>query len=110
MVKIGKTTKDPEVRVKELSRATGIPTPFKLIYQIFVSNCDVVEKEIHFELQNNGLRNTSNREFFNIETFKAIELFKEYEERFRVGDDSEYQDKEQDEVEDEYLVVFQKVC
>lgn len=106
MVKIGKTTKDPEVRVKELSRATGIPTPFKLIYQIFVSNCDVVEKEIHFELQNNGLRNTSNREFFNIEPFKAIELFKEYEERFRVGDDSEYQDKEQDEVEDEYLIEY----
>lgn len=106
MVKIGKTTKDPEVRVKELSRATGVPTPFKLIYQIFVSNCDVVEKEIHFELQNNGLRNTSNREFFNIEPFKAIELFKEYEERFRVGDDSEYQDKEQDEVENEYLIEY----
>lgn len=106
MVKIGKTTKDPEVRVKELSRATGVPTPFKLIYQIFVSNCDVVEKEIHFELQNKGLRNTTNREFFNIEPFNAIELFKEYEERFRVSDDSEYQDIEQDEIENKYLMTY----
>ena len=31
-VKIGKTKRKPEVRVQELSQATGVPTPFILAY------------------------------------------------------------------------------
>jgi hypothetical protein len=32
LVKIGKTTRDPEARAKELSQATGVPTPFYVAY------------------------------------------------------------------------------
>ena len=53
-----------------------------IIYHISVSDCDFVEKSIHSELQNKGLRNTKNREFFNIEPFDAIDILKKYEDSY----------------------------
>jgi hypothetical protein len=34
-VKIGKTTKTPEERAKELSNATGVPTPFTVAFDSY---------------------------------------------------------------------------
>src|SRR5688572_6679317 len=39
LVKIGKTNRDPEQRAAELSAATGVPTPFVLVYDAFFQNC-----------------------------------------------------------------------
>ena len=39
LVKIGRTNRDPKAREKELSQATGVPTPFKLVYQEFFIDC-----------------------------------------------------------------------
>ena len=82
MLKIGKTTKQPEERVRELSSATGVPTPFVLLYSIRVSDCDYVEKSIHRELEHLGFRNSTNREFFNIDVQSAIRIFQRYEGNF----------------------------
>ncbi|HCE68279.1 MAG: hypothetical protein A2X82_03585 [Geobacteraceae bacterium GWC2_55_20] len=64
MIKIGKTNRDPSDRVKELSSATGVPTPFILIYKEHFADCDVAEKHVHTLLEINNFRLSSNREFF----------------------------------------------
>lgn len=64
MIKIGKTNRDPSDRVKELSSATGVPTPFVLIYKEHFADCDVAEKHVHTLLEINNFRLSSNREFF----------------------------------------------
>ncbi len=46
LVKIGKTTRDHKDRVNELSSATGVPTPFILIYQEYFDDCSTAEIKI----------------------------------------------------------------
>lgn len=72
LVKIGKTTRDPEERVKELSAATGVATPFILVYKRLFQNCHTAEKNIHTVLSDKGYRLTESREFFKIDTTDAI--------------------------------------
>lgn len=74
MVKIGKTKRDPNERVKELSSATGVPTPFILVFYKPFRNCDSAEKAIHHILEEKGCRINDNREFFNISSTEAIKI------------------------------------
>lgn len=74
MVKIGKTKRDPNERAKELSSATGVPTPFTLVYYRAVANCDLAELTLHNYLEEKGARVNNNREFFQITTTEAINL------------------------------------
>ncbi len=64
LVKVGKTTRLPSERVQELSRATGVPTPFVVAFEQPFANCDAAEREVHRELERRGLRQSANREFF----------------------------------------------
>jgi hypothetical protein len=43
LVKIGKTTRDPESRAKELSQATGVATPFYVAFSIEVADCHAIQ-------------------------------------------------------------------
>lgn len=72
LIKIGKTTINAEERAKQLSKGSGVPTPFRVAYQLYVNNCDVTEKRIHDEL--NDYRINPNREFFKYPLYKAINL------------------------------------
>jgi hypothetical protein len=74
LVKIGKTTRDPESRAKELSQATGVATPFYVAFNIFVSDCHSAEEFVHAVLEHKGFRNTANREFFQMPLRQAIEV------------------------------------
>lgn len=74
VVKIGKTTKSPEERAKELSSATGVATPFIVVYKREFNNCHVAERMIHGILEDKGCRLNSNREFFVISITEAIDL------------------------------------
>ena len=74
LVKIGKTTKDPDERAKELSSATGVVTPFIVVYKRQFNNCHVAEKVIHNILEEQGYRVNSSREFFSIDITEAINL------------------------------------
>lgn len=65
LAKVGKTSRDPSTRVAELSGATGVASPFILIFQQPVDDCDLAEKWVHLELERRGFRHASNREFFN---------------------------------------------
>lgn len=78
MVKIGKTTRDPNERVKELSSATGVPTPFILIYYKKFNNCHLAEEMIHQLLQEQGYRVSDNREFFKMSPTDAIRVIQDY--------------------------------
>lgn len=72
LVKIGKTTREPEGRVKELSAATGVATPFILVYKRLFQDCHTAESNIHKVLTDGGHRVSESREFFRIEITDAI--------------------------------------
>ena len=74
VVKIGKTTKEPEERAKELSAATGVATPFIVAYKRLFKNCHYAEKLIHQILEEKGCRVNTNREFFSISAPDAINV------------------------------------
>lgn len=73
-VKIGKTTRDPYERAKELSSATGVPTPFVVVYYKPFKDCHFAEKTIHQYLEKKGYRVSNNREFFSMSIPEAIDV------------------------------------
>lgn len=78
IVKIGKTTRDPQNRVNELSSATGVPTPFTLVYKEYFNNCSDAEIAIHIALE--SYRVSNNREFFKVPIYEAIDIIKNIHE------------------------------
>lgn len=78
LVKIGKTLRDPYERAKELSSATGVPTPFIVVYYKAFSNCHLAEAAIHKYLEEKGMRINSNREFFQTTPTEAINFLNSY--------------------------------
>jgi hypothetical protein len=82
MVKIGKTTRSPDERIKELSSATGVPTPFFLAHFVKVSDCTEAENYIHTRLESQGYRTSQYRPFFNVPLHEAIQLLIELETIF----------------------------
>jgi len=74
LVKIGKTVRDPEGRVRELSGATGVPTPFYLVYKAYFDDCTWAEEFVHARLEQKNYRVSPNREFFNVPVQEAIDI------------------------------------
>jgi hypothetical protein len=64
LAKVGMTTREPADRIAELSAATGVPSPFILIFQQPVSNPETAERWAHRELDVLGYRHSVRREFF----------------------------------------------
>lgn len=71
-VKVGKTTKEPEVRARELSAGSGVPAPYAVAWDALVTDCDRVEKLIHQQLAH--VRSRNDREFFAIPLKNAITI------------------------------------
>jgi hypothetical protein len=72
LLKIGYTGKPVEDRCKELSKATGVPTPFKVEYIFRLhGRGEKLEREIHCYLEHK--RNSSRREFFDVTLKEAID-------------------------------------
>jgi hypothetical protein len=74
LVKVGMTGREPKDRVAELTSATGVPTPFVLVYEVFVQDAPAAEAWVHSELSNRGKRSSENREFFAVAPSEAVEL------------------------------------
>lgn len=85
LLKIGKTTRSPEERAKELSSATGVPTSFFVAYQEAVSDCDAAERYVHALLGQKGFRVAENREFFDVPLKDAILALQEASQIFGVS-------------------------
>lgn len=97
-VKIGKTKRKPEVRVQELSQATGVPTPFILAYAACVNDCSHAETYLHTFFETKGKRVSDNREFFDVTTTEAIDAIHQYQNEFGIAVDNG--DIEDDGIED----------
>ena len=75
MVKIGMTTSTPDERARQISAATGVPTPWIPVYSFECYRSDLLEAEVHeyFAAQ----RVNEHREMFKIDSYtaqKAIEV------------------------------------
>lgn len=80
VLKIGQTEKSPRQRAVELSRATGVPTPFEVVCYIDVESPAKVEKVIHKRLAH--LRLSNSREFFrNDKSLEALRTVCMYPDR-----------------------------
>jgi hypothetical protein len=77
ILKIGKTTRSPEERAKELSNATGVPTPFNIVFIQETDNVDRLERSAHKKLK--GYRVNNGREFFKINLAKVVDTLKKLE-------------------------------
>ena len=75
LLKIGYTGKEIEIRRKDLSKATGVPTPFKVefIYKL-QGRGEEMERELHKYLKE--YRTSNQREFFDISLKEAINSIK----------------------------------
>lgn len=74
LLKIGRTSRSPEERAKELSASTGVPTPFIVAYEEQVVNSMIAEKLIHEQIAAIGYRINDAREFFSMPLKKAISV------------------------------------
>lgn len=84
-IKIGKTTRSVEERINELSNSTGVPHKYICAYSIEVSDCHVVEKNLHEYFSKYRVNN--NREFFNIELQEVIGKMLEYQNEFSISEE-----------------------
>ena len=75
LIKIGRTARNSSERARELSTATGIPTPFQVAFELSSRNYEKLESEMHSKLAE--CRVAGNREFFKCPVDEAIRLLKE---------------------------------
>jgi hypothetical protein len=54
LVKVGLTTREPLERLAELSSATGVPTPFELVFDVLVADASRAEAVLHDLLTSAG--------------------------------------------------------
>ena len=64
LVKIGMTTRDFDVRIKELNASTSVPGPFVVEYVARVDNPEYVERQLHKIFFRH--RVNDKREFFTV--------------------------------------------
>lgn len=74
MVKVGLTTTSPEQRLRELSSATGVATPFTLRHAFQVVDVKAAEAKSHRVLEKVYGRPNKSREFFAATADEALEL------------------------------------
>lgn len=71
LVKIGLTRGTTKARAEDLSRGTGIPTPFVVVYDELVADCRATEKRLHEDFS--YCRENVRREFFRVAPKKVID-------------------------------------
>ena len=74
LVKIGTTKRNPNSRLSEINSATGVPTPFEILYVENCQNGSFVEKTVHERLSK--FRVSNRKEFFAIQPEIAIQTIK----------------------------------
>lgn len=73
LVKVGFSTKDPELRADELNN-TGDPYPYEVAYDVLVNEPRDIEQIAHGLLKNQGVH--ENKEWFNCSIEMAVEAIK----------------------------------
>ena len=75
MLKIGKSSKDPEEFRKRELETSGVPAPFFVEYSAFVEDHNAVERNVHHALDKNRYRRE--REFFILPLTDAIKAIRD---------------------------------
>ena len=83
MVKIGMTIREVEERAKEISGATGVPTPWVPVYSFKCFNSYKLEQEIHEHL--GAVRVAGNREMFYMHSRDAIDTVKKLGDKYTIA-------------------------
>ena len=83
MVKIGMTVREVEERAKEISGATGVPTPWVPIFSFKCFNSYKLEQEIHEYLD--AIRVANNREMFYLHSKDAIDTVKKIGAKYTIS-------------------------
>lgn len=80
MVKIGMTTNTPDERARQISAATGVPTPWICVYSFECYRSDLLEAEIHeyFAAQ----RVNEHREMFAVDSYTAQKVIEVLGQRY----------------------------
>jgi tetratricopeptide (TPR) repeat protein len=89
LVKVGKTTRTPAERAAELSKVTGVPTPFIVVYEQLVDDCTAAEEFVHTMLQQKGYRESDNREFFRAPVSEIVGIIAKMPTQFSSNSDFE---------------------
>jgi hypothetical protein len=79
-LKIGSTQKNPDVRAKQLSRGTGVPTGFVVEFAFKCFNAEAAEKEIHKVL--GDCRVSKDREFFMVSIQEAEDIVRKVGKKY----------------------------
>jgi hypothetical protein len=72
MIKIGYTKGDPIDRAYALSKSTGVPTPFNVVYSYSCFNGERIEKAVHKHFKKQ--RVNKQREFFYVDIDEAAQI------------------------------------
>jgi tetratricopeptide (TPR) repeat protein len=110
LVKVGKTTRTPAERAAELSKVTGVPTPFIVVYEQLVDDCTAAEEFVHTMLQQKGYRESDNREFFRAPVSEVIQIIikmpnaQSSNSHFEDDEDAEFFSNESDDELDEFVL------
>lgn len=75
MVKIGMTTTNPIKRAREISRATGVPTPWIPVWWLNCYASGILEKRVHEYLSQ--YRVSKDREMFEVTSTTAQQVIEE---------------------------------
>jgi hypothetical protein len=74
LLKIGRTTKNPQERANELS-TTGSPEKFVVVHSVMTNDCVFLEQSLHEHYKEK--RYSQNREFFEVSVADAIKKIEE---------------------------------
>jgi hypothetical protein len=83
MVKIGMTVRDVEERAKEISGATGVPTPWVPVYSFKCFDSYKLEQELHEHLD--AVRVAGNREMFYMHSSDAVATVKKLGDKYTLA-------------------------
>jgi hypothetical protein len=72
MVKIGMTTSTPDERARQISAATGVPTPWIPVFSFSCYRSDLLEEEVHEHFA--PYRVNTHREMFSIDSRTAEDV------------------------------------
>lgn len=76
LLKIGRTTRTPEIRAKELSNHTGVPRPYVVRYSRWFPDHEAAERHVHAVFADKRVRG---KEFFRADLDEVIAVISEYQ-------------------------------
>ena len=119
LVKIGKSTRNPQERANELSSTTGVPTPFLVVYEYYFESCTEAEKYVHTYLEEEGFRVSQNREFFEIPVKDAVDAIMKASNHFgeftpkeieEFDEEGVFSEKDEDDVKEAFHLLYTQKC